>query len=348
MTNKENRIRESNFELLRIISMLMVVILHFGTHGFSRYVNIPTFLTGINEFIYYFIRSLSIIAVNLYVLVSGYFLYKSQFKLKKLINLFLMTSFFSTIIYILCILLGYTDFTFVSFIKSLFAVFFEQYWFVSLYFIMYILSPYLNRLIDHLNKKEHFNLLLILVLITTVWQFIYPIANIGVASGYGLIYFLFLYLLAAYIRKYNFIMFDFGKNVYLILFIFLALFNAIIIYKFNDSLGQLYNYNSPITLLMSYCLFLYFKQIKIKSRIINFTSVYVFGIYLIHEHPVVREILWSKLGIIEDVISTQTNFIILKFVCFSLLIFISCWFVSLILNTIFNILFNKIFYCNRQ
>lgn len=102
-----------------------------------------------------------------------------------------MTSFFSTIIYILCILLGYTDFTFVSFIKSLFAVFFEQYWFVSLYFIMYILSPYLNRLIDHLNKKEHFNLLLILVLITTVWQFIYPIANIGVASGYGLIYFCF-------------------------------------------------------------------------------------------------------------------------------------------------------------
>lgn len=332
-------IRESNFELLRIISMFMIVLLHMGTHGLSSYVNIPTFLAGKNGYLYDFIRSLSIVAVNLYILISGYFLSKSAFKLKKSLYIFGETGFFSALLYIICSWLGYTHFTSGSFFHFFFSVFLGDYWFVTVYFVLYCLSPYLNKLIDNLNKPEHLKLLLLLFLLTSVWQFFYPIINFGVVDGYGLISFLFLYILAAYIRKYHFILRDFNKNIYFILYLVLAVCNIFLVYKFSDRADMLFGYNSPVVLLMSYFLFQYFHHIKIKSKVINFVSKYVFGIYLIHEQPIVSQILWKKLRIIENILSTQKYFIMAKFVYFSIIVFISCWIGSLVLTAIFHFIF---------
>jgi surface polysaccharide O-acyltransferase-like enzyme len=95
MQSEKSNIRDSNFEFLRIISMFMIIIWHIGIHGISSYVDISNFLSGFNEILYYFICSLTVVSVSLYVLISGYFLSKSKkIKLNKLINLFIETSFF--------------------------------------------------------------------------------------------------------------------------------------------------------------------------------------------------------------------------------------------------------------
>lgn len=100
MNEGKRKVRDSNFELLRTLSMFMIVILHIGTHGLAKYIGTSDSFSGLNELMYYFIRSLAIVAVSLYVLISGYFLSKSQFKLIKLINLFLEVSFFATVVYL--------------------------------------------------------------------------------------------------------------------------------------------------------------------------------------------------------------------------------------------------------
>lgn len=340
-----NEVRDSNFELLRILSMFMIINLHIGTHGIENYIDVSEFQSAFNEVLYYFIRSLTIIAVTLYVLISGYFLSKSKFKSTKLISLCLETSFFSIVIYLLNVVMGYIDLSIVALIKSIFSVFIGEYWFVTVYVVLYAISPFLNKLIDNMNKKEHTYLLIISFFISCVWQFIYPHQSIGVVAGYGLIYFIFIYFLAAYVRNYDFLIKDFNKNIYILFYFLLAITNGLVIYITEIAFGdidRLYQYNSPIVLIISYCLFMYFKQLKIKSSKINFVSKYVFGIYLVHEQSTFKRVLWNEFEIVENITSATGIIFIAKMIGYSLIIFLCCWLASFIITSIYNFLYSKL------
>ena len=65
--------RNSNIELLRIVCMLMVVVLHFNNNGANTgIVNMPSVLTERLTW-GFLVEVLCIVAVNCFVLVSGYF-----------------------------------------------------------------------------------------------------------------------------------------------------------------------------------------------------------------------------------------------------------------------------------
>lgn len=88
LENKEEMVkvkkRNIGLDCLRIISMIMIVFLHYlSKGGLLRAEN----TSGIYHIIYYFIEALSIIAVNCYVLISGYFLIRSKFRWKKVLQL---------------------------------------------------------------------------------------------------------------------------------------------------------------------------------------------------------------------------------------------------------------------
>ena len=40
-------------------------------------------------------------------------------------------------------------------IKSLFPITFKEYWFMTTYIVLYIFTPYLNKLINSMTKKEN-------------------------------------------------------------------------------------------------------------------------------------------------------------------------------------------------
>nr|WP_255565972.1 acyltransferase family protein [Desemzia sp. RIT 804] len=210
------------------------------------------------------------------------------------------------------------------------------------------MSPFLNRLIENMPKKMHLNLLIILFIFFCIWQFIEKIEVIGVSGGFGLNYFIFLYFFGGYINKYKFVIKDLRARTYLMLYIIFAIFNTVVyIYGTNHStefllfkrISRLYSYNSPLVLIIAYCIFQYFHNIKVKSSLINYIAKYVFGIYLIHENQYVREILWRNLGIIEDVISSNQYLFLLKILKFSTLIFLSCWILSLIISKLYYALY---------
>ncbi|MGL5821546.1 MAG: acyltransferase, partial [Sarcina sp.] len=91
MKNKIS-IRESNFELGRIILMFMVITLHYLGHG-GVLTNVA--IGSFNFYISYFLEGLSIIAVNTFIIMFGYFQSKSSFKLYKVIKFYLMILFYS-------------------------------------------------------------------------------------------------------------------------------------------------------------------------------------------------------------------------------------------------------------
>lgn len=95
-------------------------------------------------------------AVNCFVLISGYFLCTAEFKLKKLVSLWIQTIFYTVGIYLLmCLFHDQTAFSFTQFIKRCLAITMKHYWYVTAYVLLYIVFPFLNCAIRAMNKKTH-------------------------------------------------------------------------------------------------------------------------------------------------------------------------------------------------
>ena len=145
------RPRLGNIELLRIVSMLLIVCNHFEGHALA----IQGFEWGAAHlYSNWLIRGIGYIGVNLYVLISAYFLCQSSFKAKKLLKLLIEVWFYSMIIYGLFVGTGQVSFSFIGFFKSFLPTLCSQYWFITCYVVMYILSPFFNKLISTLHEKQ--------------------------------------------------------------------------------------------------------------------------------------------------------------------------------------------------
>ena len=88
--------RQLNMEILRIVAMLMIITLHYLDKG--GVLKEFTLKMGLNRELAWIIEALCMGSVNIYVLISGYFLSKSEFKFKKVILLWAQILCYSWII----------------------------------------------------------------------------------------------------------------------------------------------------------------------------------------------------------------------------------------------------------
>lgn len=137
-------------ELLRIIAMMMVVGLHYLNFGGILWAD-----AIVNRRIAWGIESFLFVAVNCYVLISGYFLVTMKnFRWSKVGALWGHTAFYSILFTLIAIL--YTGkWDLVGIVHSALPIRYSVYWFVTAYMGMYILSPYLSRLACQLEKEEY-------------------------------------------------------------------------------------------------------------------------------------------------------------------------------------------------
>ena len=187
-------LRKSNFELLRIVAMIMITMFHYALYsGF----NFPAGTLSFNQLYIDFIKIGGKIGVNIFILISGYFLIKSkENKISKLLKFWLQVFFYSVVIYIIALCLKIENFTVINFIKSIFPITFRTWWFASVYFVLYLIYPYLNILLNNLTKEQYKKLLL---LMTICWSLIQTLTNQNF-EGNDLIWFIYVYSIAGYIR----------------------------------------------------------------------------------------------------------------------------------------------------
>jgi len=318
--------RNSNIEFLRIFSMLLIICSHFCVHNEIIKSSLPL---GINRFLLEFF-SLGNIGVIIFILITGYFGVKNNtpFKLKRFIILILQTFFYSFVIYIVFVVSGKTSFSLIGFIKALLPITFKTYWFMTSYIILYIFMPYINKLINSINRKEHKNLCLICIII------FYFLSTLTTSDFYGnqLIQFFSLYIIGAFIGKYKYNILN-NKSKCLLLCLSSLLIIVISIISFDlvgtkySVIGEHSNYllnrNSIVALMFSIGLFGYVINIKEKNnQFICSLSKYVLGVYLIHDNYYIRALLWTSIFNIKTIINSKMFF--LYFVLIVLLIFIVC------------------------
>ena len=146
---KEEKSRERQFELLRILAMVFIIIHHYAIHGGILEAEVRT----ANKYIAVLIYSFGQVAVNVFILITGYFLIDSKFKIKKLLKLIFQVLFYTISILIIYIIFkGIPDWYILK--TCIFPIISGTYWYITAYVFLYCLSPFLNILIRNLNQKN--------------------------------------------------------------------------------------------------------------------------------------------------------------------------------------------------
>ena len=200
MQSKKTMYRNSSIELLRIISMVMIMFHHFAYHGnFEWNYNEIT----IPHLWYNFILMGGKVGVNIFVLISGFFLIENTerlFQPKKLLKFWGQVVFYSITTYFLSIVLQINNFDIKQIIKICFPITYPGWWFASTYFMLYLIYPFLNKLLHDLNKNVYQYLILLLVL---CWSII-PTLTTQLFESNSLLWFITLYVIAGYAKIYGF------------------------------------------------------------------------------------------------------------------------------------------------
>lgn len=300
--NNIKKTRDSNIELLRIISMIMIVVHHYEMYaGFTNSGNL-----SLNSYIEIVLYSFGKLGVNIFVIISGYFLINSRFNTKKLIKLWMQIFFYSVSIMIILKMLNIVNVTTKENFKYFFPISYKKYWFASTYMYLYLIFPFLNKFAHGIDKKTYKVVLILLSMMFSItYSIIYKSNSFQTDTGTfeSLVWFVFLYLLAGYIKIYGIkFLENKRKNIIftiILLIVFLGiLFISHFIYIKFHKLKNIINYytrmNSIFLLLLAVTIFYVFKNIKIKNnKVINLIARNSFAVYLIHEHELIRATMWK-------------------------------------------------------
>lgn len=290
--------RTLNIECLRCIAMFFIVlnhcILNLATNEYTLERNFVNFC--ITDFVYQTVYN----GVNVFILISGYFLVKTTRETtnwEKTTKLWLNAFFYSVTIYVILIVLHYKSFDAKNLIHALMPVRYDSYWFITQYLGLYIMSPFLSKWARSMSKKEYQTMLVSFFIITSIIQLQ------GLKGGFSLIWFIFLFMFAGYIQLQggvNGIIPEWKQHAG-ITFIMTSSLLFIISLPINGNklniVGYWGFYNGPLLFIASVSLFLFFLKMKESNavRIISKLSPYMLGVYLIHEHPIFKDWLWKFL-----------------------------------------------------
>ena len=340
----QNDTRNYGIDLLKIISMIMIIVLHITGQG-GMLENTVTLSSQYN--ILWLLRAMCFCCVNCYALATGYLMYQRKVKYSNIIYLYLQVVFYMAVISVIYFSINPDLITFKSFVDILFPFAHDGYWYFTAYFGMFFFIPYLNILIEKLSKKQGAKLILSIIFIFTILPLIFDSDIFKMDSGYSMFWLISMYLFGAYFKKYNFkikLKKRTGFLIYMIsvltafgirtLFIF-AKTNTDFI-KLNGT--YIINYCSPFILLSSIGLLIFFSQVKLKGTgksIIRFLVPLSFGVYLIHVNPFIWE---SAKGIFSDFASLNLFLMTVYILIFTLLIYLSCALLDSIRLSLFKVI----------
>ncbi len=299
MQEKE-KTRQSNFEILRILSILMIVAFHYVIN--SEYdLTVPFSFNKLTvDIVYHFGE----IGVNCFILISGYFLKETKFKIKKLISIVITCELYVILGRVIAHLCGVTPLSDYTFKDYLFPILMVRYWFVTIYVFIYMLSPFLKKLTEALSQKEFAILLIGNYIVWSVFQtyalgYMYGRTEAETMDNYSrFVWLLVVYLTGAYLRQYGLPKLNTLKSRVILLiltcgFIMLHVVMAEKGVPFLLPATFYWSPNTPPLFILSVALFSVFELIKVPYiKVINYLASCTLGIYMIHERAM-ADVWWK-------------------------------------------------------
>ena len=337
--------RNYGIDLLRLISMLMVVILHILGYGGG--------LSGVENFtlkgeLLWGLEILCFGAVNMYAIISGYVGYKTSHRWSNIIYLCLQTAFFAVIItgVDLALLISQgAELEFRYVFWNLFPTI-KGLWYISAYFCVFFFMPILDKIIDVVDKRTLKTVALFCFAVFCCFPDAYSQVA-GLRYGYSVLWLALLYLLGAYFKKYgllprcpSWLCFVGFLTCVLITSISRSAIGLTTQYYFGEP--KLYDvlvyYTSPTMVLAAVFAVAGFAKLNFKraipKKIIAFLCPMALGVYLIHCHPVIvsqMEKMFDWIG--AEPIAIGIGYVIIN----ALIIFGICLFIDWIRLLLFKL-----------
>ena len=319
--------RQSNIELLRILTMCGVVLLHYnGGAGNALELVQPN---TVNYWILMAVEALCICAVNVFLLISGYFGCTSQRRDPiRALELLVQVVAFQVAVYLPGALLG-GSFSFGGLARNLI----PTNYFVVLYIVVFLLSPYINILLKQLDAKQLRSLVILsLVLVSvlptatdlleavTVKSFpgLNTIGLHGDGNGYTAINFLLMYVLGAYLRMAPA---QGRKSWHLIVAGVISAGAVLVLSLQHPQIARAYC--NPAVILLAVCVFELFRGFTVQSKVVNHLAKAAFTVFLFHTYPL------SKLNVTRAVAGSPV-YLLVHMLLASVGIYVISWVVYLV------------------
>ena len=338
--------RERNYgiDLLRIVSMMMVVTLHVLGHG--GILKSATALS-LNYELVWALEILCYCAVNCYALISGYVGVDSKFKLTNIALIWLQVVFYSVLLTAFCAYLSpdiYVD----SIWKAFLPVKNDTYWYFTAYFFAFFLTPFVNAALNNLSINQLKLTGTLLVIVASILPMLFKSDVFFLNNGYSALWILIMYVLGGIIKKTGFmqkVKWYALALIYLLACFFTWAEKYIVDYlKVNEietsyTKSKLVSYTSLTIVLASVALVVLFSKIKAgkwSAKLISFFAALTFGVYLIHEMPLIRNMfLKNKL---TELVSLDAWQLIAVIVAIVISIFLVCAGVEYVRGMLFKVL----------
>ena len=286
----EKQERNYGIDLLRLVSMFMVVMLHILGGGGILNSTQPLSLRGE---LFWTLEILCYCAVNVYAIISGYVGLKATHKFSNLINLCLQITVYSFAItgIDLVILLSRGESislykTFTNLFPSMSFVY-HGLWSFSAYFCLFFFMPILNSIVENVARNTLKTVAIFIFIVFCGWTQIYTdVLHLG--RGYSVFWLAILYVLGAYMAKYDTLKkLSVGWSLigYLCCIVVTELARCVMGSVFPKRINLLVSYTSPTIVLCAVFLFNIFLKMRIGqkgAKIIAFLAPLSFGVYLAH------------------------------------------------------------------
>ena len=289
--------RSSNFELLRIIAIMLIIAGHLSSEG-----SVLEATLGFHHAFTLAVCSGARIAVNLFLMLGCWFMVDSKFSAKRILKLYCEVWFYSAAITLLLMLIkADTRISSMEMITSFLPFTFRTIWYASIYIMLLFLAPYLNAVFQ-MDQKRLRNLVVLLFVFVSV---------ISTISGFmdtylcALSWFVFIYFFMGYYKRFIYTTWKARKELFLGIGIlmYLGAVSLRILDYYSDSgiislAGKaaatwIVDYKSIPNFLCAFCIFHYFSKLEIKrSKAINTLAAGTFAAYIIHQLPAFRHVLW--------------------------------------------------------
>lgn len=323
--------RDSSIELFRIVSMFVIVAHHYVVSSGVLEEIVPENVLSVNSIFALLFGWGGKTGINCFVLITGYFMCKSQISLKKFLKLLLQMGFYGLLFSFIFWLSGYSV---KGFIKTILPIWNIGTGFTGSYLVFYLFIPYLNLLIHAMEEKQHFLLIGLSLFVGSILQTFFRISPAFTYVGW----FMVLYLIAAYVRIYPKKIFDsrkiwgFLSLVTLLLSWLSVVFGSYVYARSNEKMYYYFvaDTHKLLAAATGICAFMFFKNLNIKYHpFINKVAASTFGVLLIHANSdTMRQWLWRDT--LQNVVAFYGDHFVLHAVGSVLLVYSICSIIDMI------------------
>ena len=292
------KVRSSNLELYRIICMFLIVAHHYVVNSGLTYPDGPMTLEphNVNTLFLWVFGMWGKTGINCFLMITGYFMCKSNITLQKFLKLMLQIYLYKIVIYAIFLATGYEVFSVTRVLKLLMPIWGINTNFTSCFIVFWLTIPFWNILIKGMTQRQH---ALLLALLLGVYTILGSYSRFEVTFNY-VTWFGVIYLIASYIRLYPHAIFA-KKGLWgwlSLASVALALASMYaMLHLYGSHSAQLFvnDSNKIFAVLVAVCSFLWFKNLDIPySKLINAIGASTFGVLLIHANSdAMRTRLWQ-------------------------------------------------------